>query len=92
MQTHKRTAGQVYSIFPRLVWHTIDKKKKRSNKKFKRKSMLSLLLCIRIRHTTTVIDPVSKTVYKKIQIGMANNIYNKLMNDDKNTPTTCKTS
>lgn len=54
--------------------------------------MLSLLSGIGTNHTTEVIGPGSKIVYGNIQIGIANNIYDKLMNDKKNTPTTYKTS
>ena len=65
MQTlYKRTADKVRSIFPSLVWHATDKKKKRSNTKFKRESILSVLPGIRTQKTTTVMDPASETVYK----------------------------
>ena len=95
MQTrYKNTHRKVRSIYPSLVWHATDKKKKKkgSNTKFERKSILSALLGIRAQKTTTVIDPVSKTVYGTIQLGLANNIYNKLINDKDTNPTVCKTS
>ena len=38
------------------------------------------------------MDPVLKTVYGTIQIGLANNIYNKLINDEDTNPTKYKTS
>ena len=39
MQTHyKNTCGKVRSIYPSLVWHATEKKKKKSNIKFERKS------------------------------------------------------
>ena len=44
------------------------------------------------KHTTTVIDSVSKTVDGEIEIGIVNNIYDKLINNEENTPTTYKTS
>ena len=90
MHTYKWTAERMRGIFPILVWYTTDKKKKRSSDKFKRKSMLSSLPGIGTKHTTTVIDPLLKTVYGQIQIGIANKIYDKLMNDEDNSPTTCK--
>ena len=40
MQTlYNRTARKVCSLFSRLLWYTTDKNKKRSNTKFKRKSI-----------------------------------------------------
>ena len=75
MQTrYKNTCGKVHSIYPSLVWHATEKKKKKSNTKFGRKSILSVLPGIRAQKNTTVIDPVSKTVYGIIQLGLANNI------------------
>ena len=44
------------------------------------------------QQTRTRIDPVTKTVYGKIKIGVANNIYDKLFNDDDTKPTVYKTS
>ena len=41
--------------------------------------------------TTTLMDPVTKTVYGKIQTGLVNIIYNKLMNDEHTNPTMYKT-
>ena len=54
--------------------------------------MLSVLPGIIAQKNTTVFDPVSKTVYDKIQLGLANNIYNKLINDEERNPTVYKTS
>ena len=42
--------------------------------------------------TTTRIDQVTKTVYGTIKIGVANNIYDKLFNDEDTKPTVYKTS
>ena len=57
-----------------------------------KKSMLSSLPGIGMKYTTAMIDPVSKPLYGKIWIGIVNNIYDKIMNDEKNTTTTYKTS
>ena len=38
------------------------------------------------------MDPVSKTVYDTIQLGLANNIYNKLINDEDTNPTVYRIS
>ena len=54
--------------------------------------MLSALPGIRAQKNTTVIDPVSKTIYGTIQLGLANNIYDKLINDEDTNPTVYKTS
>ena len=59
MQTfYKQTAVKLGSIFPSLVWYATDKKKKRSNIKFKRKWILLALPGIGTQKTTTVMDPV----------------------------------
>ena len=52
--------------------------------------MLSALPGIRAQNTTTVMDPVSKTVYATIQIGLANNIYDKLFKDEDTNTTIYK--
>ena len=38
------------------------------------------------------MDPVSKSVYGTRQLGLANNIYNKLINDEDTDPIVYKTS
>ena len=55
-------------IFPRLVWHATDKKKrkKRSNTKFKRKIIFSALPRMKAQKITLVMDSVLKTVYGTI--------------------------
>ena len=82
IQTHKQTAGKVCSIFLQLMWHSTKKQKKKKTITFTRKKILSSLPGIGTQHTTTVIDPVSKTVYGKIKIGITNNINNKLWQGD----------
>ena len=91
---YKNTRGKVRSIYPSLVWHDTEKKKKDRycKEKFKRKSFLSALPGITAQKCTTTIDPISKTVYGKIKIGIANNIYDKLSNDDDTTAGVYKTS
>jgi len=90
---YKDTRGKVRSIYPSLIWHDTKKKKNRQCKeKFKRKSFLSALPGIKAQKCTTTIDPVSKTVYGTIKIGTANNIYDKLSNDDDTTPGVSKAS
>ena len=98
MQTkYKNTRGKVRNIYPSLVRYDTEKKKKRKKKEvsmstFVRKRILSALPRIAAQRTTTRIDPVTKTVYGTIQIGVANNIYDKLFNDDDTKPTVYKTS
>ena len=46
---------------------------------FVRKRILSALRKIAAQWTTTRIDPVTKTVYGKIKIGVANNTYDELL-------------
>ena len=76
------------SIYPSLVWHDAEKKKKKQKKKevstsaFVRERILSALPGIAAQRTTTRIDPLTKKLYEKIKIGVANNIYDKLFNDD----------
>ena len=53
---------------------------------------MSALLGIKAQKTTIVMDPVLKTVYRTIQIGLANNIYDKLINDEDKNPTKYKIS
>ena len=50
------------------------------------------MLGISAQKTTTVMDPISKTVYGTIQLGLANNIYDKLFNDEDTNPKIYKTS
>ena len=93
MQTrHKNTRVKVRSIYPSLMWHATEMKKKKSNTQFEQKSVLSALPDIRAQKNTTVIDPVSKTVYDTIQLGPANNIYDKLINDEETNPMVYKTT
>ena len=47
---------------------------------------------MKAQKTTTVMNPVSKTIYGTIQIGLVNNIYDKLINDEDIPPTVYKTS
>ena len=47
---------------------------------------------IAAQRTTTTINPVTKTVYGKIKIGVANNTYDELYNDDDTTPRVYNTS
>ena len=47
---------------------------------------------ITARRFTTTIDPVTKTVYGKIKIGVANNPFGGLFNDDDTTPRVYKTT
>ena len=93
----KNTRGKVRSIYPSLVWHDTEKKKKKKKEKevrstFVGKRILSALPGIAAQRVTTTIDPVTKTVCGKIQVGQANNIYDKLFNDEEMNPTTYKTS
>ena len=48
--------------------------------------MLSALLGIAAQRATTTIDPVTKTVYGKIKIRVANNTYDELINNEDTTP------
>ena len=91
MQTHKQTKEKVQSIFPRLVWHNIDKKIKMTNDKFKK---INIVIIAGDWNKTYYYSDRSniKTIYRKIQICITNNIYNNIMNDEENTPTTYKTS
>ena len=54
--------------------------------------MLSALLGIAAQRATTTIDPVTKTVYGKIKIRVANNTYDELINNEDTTPRVYKTS
>ena len=56
------------------------------------KKLSSALPGIKIDHRSTKIDPFSKTIYRKVGISLANNIYDKLEDNDLTTPTTYKTS
>ena len=47
---------------------------------------------IKAQRTTTRIDPITKTVYGTKKIGVANNIYDKLFDDEDTKPTVYKTS
>ena len=96
MQTkYKNTRGKVQSIYPSLVWHDAEKKKKKEKRKkkevstsaFFRKRILLALPGIAAQQTMTRIDPVIKTIYGKIKIGLTNNIYDKLFNNDNTKPT-----
>ena len=58
------------------------KKKEVGTGTFVRKAILSALLGIVAQQTTTRMDPVTKTVYGTIKIRVANNIYDKLFNDE----------
>ena len=70
----------------------MDKKRKKSNTKFTRTEILLSLPGIGKQYTTTVTNPVSKTAYEKIKIGITNNIYKKQMNNKENTLMTYKMS
>ena len=59
---------------------------------FVRKAILSALPGIAAQQTTTIMDPVTKTVYDTIKIGVTNNIYDKLFNDEDKTTIVYKTS
>ena len=50
------------------------------------------MLGIAAQRSTTTIDLVMKTVYGEIKIGVANNTYDELFNDDDITPRVYKTS
>ena len=80
---YKNTRGKVRSIYPSLVWHDTKNKKKKKDKEvrstFSRKRMLSALPGITTQGVTTTIDPITKTVHGKIEIGIANNTYDKLI-------------
>ena len=54
--------------------------------------MLSALPGIAAQKTTTRMDPVTKNVYGTIKLGLANNIYNKLSNDEDTKTTVYKIS
>ena len=98
---YKDTRGKVCSIYPSLVWHDTENKKKKKKKQkgvtsntipvFVRKRILSALPSIATQRTTTTMDPVTKTVYGKIKIGVANNTYDELSNNDYTTPRVYKT-
>ena len=47
------------------------------------KKISSALPGITTQRVTTTIDLITKTVYGKIQVGQANNIYDNLFNDEK---------
>ena len=47
---------------------------------------------IAAQRSTTTIDPVTKTVYGKIGMGVTNNTYDELFNNDDTTPRVYKTS
>ena len=70
MQTkYKNIHGKVQSIYPSLVWHDVEKKKKKkeiNTSAFIRKRILSVLPGITSQRTITRIDPVTKTVYGTI--------------------------
>ena len=88
---YKDTQEKVCSIFLSLVWYATNKiKKKKKVTPNSKKIMLSALPGIRTQNTTTVMDPVSKTVYGIIQIGLVNNIYNKLIKDEDTNTTIYK--
>ena len=92
---YKNTLGKVRSIYPSLVWHDTKKsvkKKKEAKGVFSRKRILSALPGIMTQGVTTTIDPKTKTVHGKIKIGIANNPYDKLENDDDTTPQVYKKS
>ena len=53
---------------------------------------LSTLPGITIGHSTAMMDPITKTIHQKIQIRLANNIYDGLEDVASTTPMTYKTS
>ena len=94
---YKNTRGKVRSIHPSLVWHDTKKKKKKKKEKemmstFIRKAVLSALPGITTQRSTTTFDPNTKTIYGKIRIGITNNTYDRLENDEDNTPQAYKKS
>ena len=95
IQEYKNTRGKVRSIFPQLQWHTTKKKKKKKRipsvpPKWLKK--ISELPGITIGHSTAVMDPITKAIHQKVQISLANNIYEGLEDDTTTTPMTYKTS
>ena len=95
IQSYKSTAGKVRSIFPQLQWHTTNKKKKKkttSQSNMPDIKKLSKLPGITIDHSTATMDPITKTIHRKVQIRLAHNIYDRLENDTHTTPMTYKTS
>ena len=72
---YKNTRGKVQSIYPSLVWHDTEKKKKtrQYKEKFKRKSFLSALPGIKAQKCTTTIDPAMliptpETIHNRVQV------------------------
>ena len=95
IQSYKNTRGKVRSIFPQLQWHTTKKKKKKNWKARVTTNMfkkLSELPGITIGHNTAIMDLITKTIHQKVQISLANNIYEGLEDDTSTTPMTYKTS
>ena len=85
---YKSTTEKVLSIFPHFKWHTTSQTKKATPRweiQFMKKLSVALP-AIKIDHSSTNMDPVSKTIYRKVWISLANNIYNKLEDDDVTTP------
>ena len=79
------------------MWHDTEKSEKKKKDKevrsiFSRKRILSALPGIMTQGVTTTIDPTTKTVHGKIKIGIANNTYDRLENDEDTTPRAYKTS
>ena len=60
--------------------------------KFIRKTILTALPGIFAQQTTSRMDPVTKTVYSTIKIRVANNICNRLFNDEDTKRIEYKTS
>ena len=57
-----------------------------------RKAVLSALPGIATQSSTTTMDPNTKAVRGKIKISIANNTYDRLENDEDNTPNVYKKS
>ena len=71
---------------------TRERKRKKGVTTIVGKRLLSALPGIATQRVTTTIDPITKTVHSKIKIGVANNIYDELSNDEDDTPRAYKTS
>ena len=91
--------GKVQSIYPSLVWHDTEKRNRKKKKKETetmsrciRKAVLSALTGITTQSSMTTMDPNTKTVRGKIKISIANNTYDRLENDEDNTPQAYKKS
>ena len=94
---YKNTRGKVRSIYPSLVWHDTEKRNKKKKEPeimstCTRKAVLSTFPGIGMQSSTTTKDPNTKTVRGKIKISIANNTYDRLENDEDNTPRAYKKS